>query len=270
MPITFFQKEILLLLADNRNPDSYIAGGVAINLSEDSVRYSKDLDIFHDVVESVRVSSQADMDILLQAGFVVELLINQSGFVRALIKKNNDSLVLEWAQDTAFRFFPLIRNKEVGYMLNEVDLAVNKVLALANRNEVRDIIDIIYLHDKVLSLSAICWAACGKDPGFTPDLLIDLVKRHSVIRPEQLDAENLVAKFEPNELKRNWLDILKTAQEELTSYPVKDFGCIYCDAKGNVVKNPIEINFKGCSPHYGKIGGSLCVSKTTQTASSVN
>ena len=48
MPLTAFQREVALLLAGQRNPESYIAGGAAINRSDSSLRYSDDLDLFHD------------------------------------------------------------------------------------------------------------------------------------------------------------------------------------------------------------------------------
>ena len=46
VPITKFQSDVLRSLAAHRSPDSYIAGGVAIN--REGPRYSADIDIFHD------------------------------------------------------------------------------------------------------------------------------------------------------------------------------------------------------------------------------
>jgi hypothetical protein len=45
---------------------------------------------------------------------------------------------MEWARDSAFRFFPLVENSELGLVLHPFDLAVNKVLALVGRGEARD------------------------------------------------------------------------------------------------------------------------------------
>lgn len=36
MPLTEFQRNILLLLAKNRNPDSYIAGGIVLNQTKET------------------------------------------------------------------------------------------------------------------------------------------------------------------------------------------------------------------------------------------
>ena len=72
---------------------------------------------------------------------------------------------------------PLVRDPLGGLLLHPVDLAVNKVLALAGRDEARDYVDILFVHERVLRLSALCWAAAGKDPGLTPLSLLELLKR---------------------------------------------------------------------------------------------
>jgi hypothetical protein len=45
VPIGKFQSGVLRVLAAQRSPDSYIAGGVAIN--REGPRFSGDIDIFH-------------------------------------------------------------------------------------------------------------------------------------------------------------------------------------------------------------------------------
>ncbi len=50
---------------------------------------------------------------------------------------------MQWARDSAYRFFPLVDHPEFGLVLHPFDLATNKVLALAGRLEVRDWIDVI-------------------------------------------------------------------------------------------------------------------------------
>ena len=46
VPIGKFQSDVLRVLAAQRSPESYIAGGVAIN--REGPRFSGDIDIFHD------------------------------------------------------------------------------------------------------------------------------------------------------------------------------------------------------------------------------
>jgi len=64
-----------------------------------------------------------------------------------------------------------------GYMLHPIDLATNKVMAAAGRREPRDVVDLVMIHEHVLPLGAVVWAAVGKSPGFTPEGLINEIRR---------------------------------------------------------------------------------------------
>lgn len=255
MPITEFQKEVLHLLRQHRNPNSYIAGGIAIHKSHASLRYSNDVNFFHDTDEAVRTSSDADIKLLKKKGYKVEVLIDQPSFVRGTISKGHNILKVEWVRDTAFRFFPVIEDDELAYRLHDVDLAVNKCLALANRSEVRDILDLIQLSENIMSLAQICFAACGKDRGFNPALLMDCLRRNSIIEVAKLSAEHLTKTVDAVELKKQWLAMLAQADSVLDTLPVEDLGCIYLNSKGAPIR---KLNFKTLSKalrHFGSIGG---------------
>ena len=62
MALTGFQSELLRLLAKNRieNPESYVAGGLALNHRLGTPRISRDIDIFHDSKEAMRRSWEED------------------------------------------------------------------------------------------------------------------------------------------------------------------------------------------------------------------
>lgn len=64
MPLTTFQSETLRLLAARRSPESFLAGGTVLNAAPDSPRYSKDVDIFHDIQASVAANAEADAALL--------------------------------------------------------------------------------------------------------------------------------------------------------------------------------------------------------------
>ena len=81
---------------------------------------------------------------------------------------------------------PPVRDELGGFLLHPVDLAVNKTLALAGRDEPRDYADILFIHERILPLGALCWAAAGKDPGFTPLSLLELLRRRGRHRPEDM------------------------------------------------------------------------------------
>jgi len=90
-----------------------------------------------------------------------------STFRKAFVSRGDEPVEVDWAADSAFRFFPIERDPVLGWRLHFLDMATNKALALSARTETRDDVDIVEL-DAIYPLSAICWAACGKDPGFSP------------------------------------------------------------------------------------------------------
>ena len=58
MALTEFQRTVCRLIAKNRlvTEGSYVAGGAALNTLLDAPRLSRDIDLFHDTVEALRVS----------------------------------------------------------------------------------------------------------------------------------------------------------------------------------------------------------------------
>ena len=173
MPIAHFEKKILRLLAANRNPESFVAGATVLLGADDSHRRSQDIDLFHDAAESVKAASEADCVTLEENGYQVQCEIVEHTFRRALVAQEGAATKLEWVFDSAFRFFPVEADAELGYALNFWDAATNKALALAGRGELRDYLDVLHLHQRHLSLGALAWAACGKDTGYTPHFLIE-------------------------------------------------------------------------------------------------
>ena len=73
MPLTEVQQTILALLAQTRAPDSYLAGGAALHFTPNSVRYSNDLDFFHDSPQRVASAFSDDAALLEGAGFGLDV-----------------------------------------------------------------------------------------------------------------------------------------------------------------------------------------------------
>ena len=163
MPLTLVQTRTLKTIAANRSPESYLAGATVLHRDTNTPRYSQDIDLFHDLADSVAVCAEADAVTLRKAGYELAW-----SFYRAVVSVEEEQIGIEWAQDSALRFFPVQEDDQCGYRLHHADAAVNKVLALAGRQEVRDFVDVLHLNDTFLQLGALAWAACGKDPGYTP------------------------------------------------------------------------------------------------------
>ncbi len=112
MPLTNFQREVLAVIVSNRSEASHFAGGLVLNAADDSPRFSKDFDFFHDAVEALAAASERDAAALRAAGFVV--IPNEkfgawttlSSFRRAEVRRGAEEVSLDWAHDSAWRFFP--------------------------------------------------------------------------------------------------------------------------------------------------------------------
>ena len=220
MPLTDFQRRVLEFLVRNRSEASHFAGGLVLNAADDSARYSHDFDVFHDAVEDLVRASEADVRTLQDAGWDV-VKINRDGawdkpvsFRKAVIKSGADTLELDWAHDSAFRFFPILPDPLLGWRLHLFDIATNKALALSARTETRDYVDIVEL-GRTYPLEAILWAACGKDPGFNPLSLLKMVIRFAKIDPAKLE-EIQARKLDPFALKEEWIAMADRAREEMT------------------------------------------------------
>ena len=255
MPLTKFQREVALLLAANRSEDSYLAGGAALHRSPNSKRYSNDLDYFHDSEQRVSTAFETDRGTLEQAGFSVQVEMNQRGFIRAVVSRGRDSTKVEWAHDSAWRFMPPIRNEEVGVQLHPIDLAINKLLALAGRDEPRDFLDILFIHEEILPLGGLLWAAVGKDPGFTPFSLLEIVKRRGKYRPEDFARLSLAEPVDLVANKTKWLSALDEAEHFLHAQPPSEAGCLYYSHDKDSFVMPVKGD--SAEPHYGAPGGVL-------------
>jgi hypothetical protein len=98
------QPQPMHLLAAERSPDSYIAGGMA------------------DSEERLEAAAEADKKILVAAGLAFTWKKIQDGKRDAIIEGLGEKAELEWVFDSAFRFFPTQRDELFGYVLHPVDL----------------------------------------------------------------------------------------------------------------------------------------------------
>src|SRR5437016_873368 len=191
MPLTAFQKQVLAVLVSNRTEESHFVGGV----------------------------SDQDVSSLRAASFTVETLSSygewerEASFRRATVSMGGESVEIDWAADSAFRFFPIERDPVLGWRLHLFDVATNKALALSARTETRDYVDIVELH-QTYPLIAICWAACGKDPGFSPLSLLKMMKRFAKVNPAELDKIKARA-LNPVALKMAWIEMSDEAEAKM-------------------------------------------------------
>ena len=257
MPLTPYQEEVARLLSANRTFDSYLAGGAAIHLEPHTKRYSNDLDYFHDSVERVATAFADDVQQLDGAGHHVVVEIRLPGYVRATVSRGGAYTKVEWAHDSAWRFLPTIRSVVVGYALHPIDLAINKLLALVGRDEPRDFLDILDLHARTLPLGALCWAAAGKDPGFTPFSLLEMLRRRGKYHPEDFERLHLVEPVDLPALKTQWLAALSDTDAFVRSRPPGEVGCLYYSPSAARFVAPGTTGPADAVPQHGRPGGVL-------------
>ena len=269
MPLTAFQKEVLHVLVANRSEFSHFAGGMVLNAPEESPRFSHDFDVFHDAVEDLVVASELDVAALEGAGFqVVKIERNEqwskpSSFRKARVRRDGSQVELDWAHDSAFRFFPIVADDLLGWKLHLFDMATNKALALSARTETRDYVDMVELA-RQYPLEAIVWAACGKDPGFNPLSLLKMMIRFSRIDPAKLE-EIQARKLDPILLKEEWVAASDQARDEMTALadeqPNLPIGVAFVNRKGEpgwIRENPDLLvhqpTLRGCWPTMSDLG----------------
>jgi Nucleotidyl transferase AbiEii toxin, Type IV TA system len=229
VPLTKFQSDVLRLLAGQRSPDSYIAGGIAIN--RQGPRFSRDIDIFHDSAVRLESAIKADDAVLAAAGYKVTWSPIQRTEKRdATIEKGGDQMRLEWATDSAFRFFPTQADELFGYVLHPVDLATNKASAAADRRVPRDIVDLITIHENILPLGAVVAAAVGKFPGTTPEEMLAEITRHSRFTVEEFQVLATEQPVDVPGLHRRIRSMIEDAEAFVAKLPSDAVGMVFMDA----------------------------------------
>lgn len=225
MPLSKIQIEVLRLLASQRDPESYIAGATPLN--RNAPRYSDDIDVFHDREERVATAALEDAKILEKAGYQVLWLRQVPLIYTAEVRQQSGSTRLEWVVDSDFRFFPTVKDETFGYVLHPVDLAINKVMAAAGRREVRDLVDVMTIHETILPLGAVVWAAVEKSPGFTPEGLIAEIRRNSHYPAAEWRALQAIEPVDAQDVLARLRRALDEAEVFVTRMPTDKMGLLF-------------------------------------------
>jgi hypothetical protein len=195
---------------------------------------------------------------LRAAGYEVRVVSRQECFCRAIVTKGALATKLEWVQDSAFRFFPVEPDAQLGWRLNFWDVATNKVLAFCGREKLRDWLDVIYLHQRHLALGALVWAAAAKDPGLTPEFLLDAARRfvRFPVESRQWEALGCVPPPDLAQFKQHFLKVVEEAGALVAKLPPHEVGCLYLNAAGRpVCPDPGSPEFPKLTRHFGSVKG---------------
>ena len=239
VPISDLQANLLLLIASKRDPESFIAGGIPINRT--GPRFSADIDIFQDREARVAEAALTDAKVLTDAGYEVHWLRQQPATYSATIRSGSDETKLEGLADSDYRFFPAIKDDQFGYVLHMVDLAVNKFMAAASRREPRDIVDLVTVHERVLPLGAIVWAAVNIAPGYTPEGLIGEVRRNARYPADELRQIAAEPPIDPGATMRKLRTALDEAEQFVAVMPSDKAGMLFLQGGQPVQPDPANL-----------------------------
>jgi hypothetical protein len=262
VPLSKIQTDVLRLLAAHRDPESYVAGATPLNRA--APRFSADIDEFHDRQERVTQAALNDAAVLKAAGYKVEWLRQLPMIYTAGVTNDDDGTRLEWVVDSDYRFFPTMRDEVFGYVLHPVDLAINKVMAAAGRRELRDIVDLVTIHETILPLGAVIWAAVEKSPGFTPEGLIAEIRRNSHYPITEWLTLTSSEPIDPKDITGRLRTILEEAEAFVMKMPTDKAGLLFL--KNGQVVEPDPASLWEYQTHAGRRRGQWPTSAEISTA----
>lgn len=113
-------------------------------------------------------------------------------------------------------------------MIHPIDLATNKVMAAAGQQKVADAVDLLTIHEHVLPLGAVIWAAVEKVPGFTSEGLIAEIRRNAArYREEDLRAVPSNEVLDPKIFYSRLRAVLDEAETFVMRMPTEKIGLLF-------------------------------------------
>jgi hypothetical protein len=255
MPLTPFQSRVLALLAPQRSEASYFAGAAALHLGPAGERFSNDLDFFHSSAEAANTAFAADTTVLQAQGYTVRTLVEHRGFASAVVSQDGETTILDWSHESAWRFLPLIQMAEGGMILHPIDLAINKLVALANRREPRDLVDAIFADAHVLPFPALVWAVVEKNPGLNPASYLEQFRRRT-LTPEDAAYLRFTGAYPVEEAARRFRQLVAETEAFIERNTHREPGALLQDRRTGAFFLPhSEDDWANTREHRGALGG---------------
>ena len=262
MAVTAFQSEVLKRIARSRidGGETYIAGGLALNHQLKRPRISSDIGVFNSSYSALERAADHDCAVLKDAGYDIRVTRKRDYIVEVVVSKDGGSTELQWVQDSAYRFFPLIEDELLGLTLHPFDLATNKLLALASRRVPRDWVDTITCSEDIQPLGLLAWAANGKDLGLTPNYILEMCSRTNYTPPEFEMAIRNAGDYNLADLSAKWHEMIWRARDTVKLLPPSEVGKAVMTKDGKLFKGDDEALKAALAAgelefHEGTIGG---------------
>lgn len=166
----------ILALLQGVEQGFHLSGGTALSRGYYNHRYSEDLDFFVNDREEFELWRDRCLAAIQQwcssqSGCSLQVVLREERFGRALLTEQVD-LKLEFINDVPSRVGEPIRHPVLGLLDTRENILANKITALVDRGEPKDIADIYWLCCRDgLSIEAALAAAEGKAAGIFPPLV---------------------------------------------------------------------------------------------------
>ena len=200
-----FQKAFLRLFAGLADQEHfYLTGGTALAEYYLAHRLSYDLDLFTSEAELILPFSYQVEQAVHSAGMEITVVRRFATFVEFLVIQNENTLKVDLALDSPFRFSPAELG-DAGVMVNDFqDIQTDKTLAFFGRAEPRDAIDLYFLLQKT-KIDDLVELARQKDTGF--DLYwFAVALNRTALFPDEIERwpVKMLVDCDPVELKRSF------------------------------------------------------------------
>jgi hypothetical protein len=108
-------------------------------------------------------------------------------------------------------------------------------LTLVERLEVRDWVDRIHATERNQPLGYLVWAACGKDPGFGPEAILEQAARSTRYSAVEVLALSFAGERpDPGDLSRRWHAMLERARTIVGALPPARVGRCVLSREGTL------------------------------------
>jgi hypothetical protein len=175
--LTELQRLVLdLFFALPESEGFVLAGGAALVATGLTTRPTQDVDLFgSDIATGIATAADALEAACIDSGWTIERVRDSATFRRVLVRSTHDAVLVDVAVDSPPLGVPTIT--AVGPTYPPKELAARKVLALFDRAEARDFVDVHALSQR-FDLGQLLDLARQLDGGFTPTLLVEMLASH--------------------------------------------------------------------------------------------
>lgn len=177
------QDKILEKINKSKN-NFYLTGGTALSRFYLNHRYSDDLDFF--VNDDSTFSSQVqNVQNELSEDFTISISKKDEQFARFFVEANDLKLKLEFINDVPFYLGELNSFRLFKRVDNILNILSNKISALPDREEPKDIADILLIYENQLKTGNLNWelifsSSQSKAAGIFPPLIAEKIEIYKI------------------------------------------------------------------------------------------